>query len=769
MKSSKCTSTHVGLYTTYPETVTGRLAEGGRRLSGTLRENQNNAPLVSIITVCRNSGATIEQTIRSVLDQNYENIEHIVIDGASTDATLEILSRYAHHLEYYVSEPDKGLYFAMNKGLQLARGEYILILNSDDWYAPTCVDTLIKAKQKFKVDFVSGLANYVDQNGELIRLQESVPFDAGIYFRMPLRHETMLISSHLYNKFGPYDTRYFVNADRALTTKMYEAGVSHFEVKKPLMFFRDTGVSSTDMAKLYGERERMISRHFPGLSAEDVAVLGRLHLMRPKRLVSITRAYDCAKFSKAAYAYAVHRKGGEWDNFDFSELRSMAHSSVALSEQPDRVRNIATIMTADHGGAGIGSQRRVEALRRAGLNAEIYCLFRKSDKAHVDRLLPNLSNASRLSEQELHAAWRKAAVVTREDEPGLSASEMFSKAGTIVDFRDNGAIFSQADIIHLHWVVGAMDYAHLGETVGDKPIAWTLADMNAFTGGCHYSEGCTGYKDECRKCPLLGGTSEIAHETWKAKRDGYAQIKNLHIICPSQWLADRARESSLFRGRPVHMIPNALPIDRFKPTNRIVARQRLGLPLDKRLVAFGADSLNNRRKGGDILCEAMQLLAKRGSAKDVEGLFFGSSSLELNVPTHNVGFVTEEEKLSLVYAAADVFAFPSREDNAPLTVVESMLSGTPVVSFAVGNVPELLEHKVNGYIAAYADAEDFAAGLAWVLNEIDGREALRLGLNSHLLARRHNDPATAVARHVALYESMWKFPAGIDRIPVSKK
>src|SRR5690606_27426000 len=138
----------------------------------------------------------------------------------------------------------------------------------------------------------------------------------------------------------------------------------------------------------------------------------------------------------------------------------------------------------------------------------------------------------------------------------------------------------------------------------------------------------------------------------------------------------------------------------------------------------------------------------------VEGVFFGANSLDLGIRTHSMGHVSDEAAMSLIYAAADVFAFPSREDNAPLTVVESMLSGTPVVGFPVGNVPELVTHKGTGYIARYGDARDFAEGLAWALRDVDGADALARRMRACIKARAHNDPDTAVGRHLAVYAEM---------------
>ena len=111
----------VGRYTTCPDRTGKRQAEGGRRLHGKAENSEQASPLVSILTVCWNSAATIEQTIKSVGHQTYTNIEHVVVDGASTDGTLNILRKYESQIDYFVSEPDTGLYQAMNKALELAR------------------------------------------------------------------------------------------------------------------------------------------------------------------------------------------------------------------------------------------------------------------------------------------------------------------------------------------------------------------------------------------------------------------------------------------------------------------------------------------------------------------------------------------------------------------------------------------------------------------------------------------------------------------------
>ena len=747
----------VGKHFLYPDQTGNRIDEGGRRISAGKRAKRAEK-LVSVITVCWNSGKTIEQTIQSIEHQTYSNVEHIIIDGASTDNTLENIRRHKSKLEYFVSEPDNGLYYAMNKGLELAQGAYILILNSDDWYTPDCISELVAAQEETNSDFVSALAHYVNFDGSPQHETKSTPFDAGVYLRMPLRHETMLISNELYDRVGGYNTQLRINADRDLTKRLFELGCTHHEIQKPLMFFRNTGVSSTQLDSLRAERRTMLHNYFPDLAPEDVAILANLESIAPDDVRVLHEKYNNQILRQALNDYGRSRKlrgDLKWGEFHITKEKSAPRAEntpVSAIKAPIGI-TVGTFSTRDHGGAGQGTQRRVEALRNAGVDARIYCLFKKTDKPYVHEVPPAARLSETLNTNPLNKIWQEQVPVSLADEPGLVSREMFSETNSLVDFDDIQPTFDEIDIVHFHWVAGLFDYDKTLAPLKNTPVTWTLADMNAFTGGCHYSEGCEGYKNECRACPLLSG-SDLAHKNWKRKSEAYSKIKNLNVICPSQWLGECAAESSLFRDRPIHVIPNAIPVDRFQPTNKMVARKILNLPLNKKIIAFGAESLSNERKGGDLLRDCLQRMNKRDLLENVEGLFFGGHSLELPIKTHSMGRISDEFSLSLIYASADVFAFPSREDNAPLTVVESLLSGTPVVSFPVGNVPEILFHQKTGYIARNLDIDDFSTGLEWALKDANTQTAIIRSALCHSTAKAYNNPETAAKRHIALYEDI---------------
>jgi glycosyltransferase involved in cell wall biosynthesis len=220
-------------------------------------------------------------------------------------------------------------------------------------------------------------------------------------------------------------------------------------------------------------------------------------------------------------------------------------------------------------------------------------------------------------------------------------------------------------------------------------------------------------------------------------------------------MAERVAQSSLLGDRPVHYIPNAFPTDQLRPTNKLVARMRLGLPINKKLVLFGAANLGNKRKGGNLLKSAFERLRQRNRLADLEVVAFGSNAIGVPVRGHRLGNIDDPQHIARVYSAVDAFLLPSLEDNAPLTVGESLLCGTPVVAFPVGNVPEILHHKVNGYIARYLDFADFAEGIEWAL-DADAEMAIVRSMRCRSRGAEFHDPRIAAERHQAVYASVMR-------------
>ncbi|MBN3879165.1 MULTISPECIES: glycosyltransferase family 4 protein [unclassified Nostoc] len=285
------------------------------------------------------------------------------------------------------------------------------------------------------------------------------------------------------------------------------------------------------------------------------------------------------------------------------------------------------------------------------------------------------------------------------------------------------------DIINLHWITGG--YVQI-ETLAKfkKPIVWTLHDMWALTGGCHYSGGCDKYTKSCGACSQLGSQREgdVSRWIWQRKAKAWQNI-NLTIVTPSRWLADCARKSSLFQNLRIEVIPNGLNTQVYKPIDKTMARNLFNLPLDKKLVLFGAmNSTSDKRKGFHLLETALQKLSQEKNQENIELFIFGASQPSkvpnFGLRTHYLGRLNDDISLSLVYSAADVFVAPSVEDNLPNTVMEALACGTPCVAFNIGGMPDMINHTQNGYLAQPYNIDDLANGITWVIENQERHQKL---------------------------------------------
>lgn len=199
-------------------------------------------PLVSIITVVYNGAATIEQTIQSVINQTYQNIEYIIIDGSSTDGTQDIVNRYKDNIAYFVSERDEGLYDAMNKGIRNASGDVIGIINSDDWYELDAVSKVVEAfVSDDEVGLVYGNVLVHDKEGGQ-RLAKPQELET-MWYRMAVSHPAVFIRKAVYEKHGLFDLQRGIAADYELVLRLYSRNVVFQYVEDILAHFRLGGLS----------------------------------------------------------------------------------------------------------------------------------------------------------------------------------------------------------------------------------------------------------------------------------------------------------------------------------------------------------------------------------------------------------------------------------------------------------------------------------------------------------------------------------------------
>jgi len=215
--------------------------EAGLRIKGFFKKCHANKPLISIVTVVFNGESYLQKTIESVLGQSYDNIEYIIIDGGSTDGSVDIIKKHEHAIDYWVSEPDEGIYNAMNKGASLCTGEYIAFLNADDWYADNIIELVSSVIKTNKVDYIFGNVSMQDEtNGAWIFSSRISQYK----YNMPFPHPSLFVrSDHLLN-IG-FDESYKAIADYDFILKLINKNLKYIYIDRVFAYFRLGGISSS--------------------------------------------------------------------------------------------------------------------------------------------------------------------------------------------------------------------------------------------------------------------------------------------------------------------------------------------------------------------------------------------------------------------------------------------------------------------------------------------------------------------------------------------
>ncbi|MDO4191000.1 MAG: glycosyltransferase [Bacteroidales bacterium] len=324
------------------------------------------------------------------------------------------------------------------------------------------------------------------------------------------------------------------------------------------------------------------------------------------------------------------------------------------------------------------------------------------------------------------------------------------------------------DVIHLHWI--NLRFIYLPELVRyikkqarqgkHIPIVWTQHDSWAFCGVCHYFLDCDGYKQQCGNCPQLmpdkarQSNNDLSHQLWIQKQRCYADL-DFHVVAPSRWLADCAKESSLFHHVDVRVIPNNIDTNMFSPSDDVSKTTNL---FAKPYVLYGAvNAATDKRKGFAYLLEALKIIEQQYAAQHSEVPFelvvFGANEgdlpMSLNIPIHYMGFVSDTQQLVSLYRNASVMVVPSLTENLSCAIMESLSCGTPVVAFNIGGNSDMITHQQNGFLAKEKDNADLAQGILWTF-EHNAHNELRNTARTSVLERFTGD--IVAQQYIALYQ-----------------
>jgi glycosyltransferase involved in cell wall biosynthesis len=427
------------------------------------------------------------------------------------------------------------------------------------------------------------------------------------------------------------------------------------------------------------------------------------------------------------------------------------------------------------GGAATAARRLHDALREQGVDTQFFYKPTKRTRSDVDASYQAVAWGKRsfplaIVDKHRHRPERKQFQRWMELRP--MGSELFSSATNeshsfwpprpVTKKHARGTKAAPIELIHLHWIAHWMNYeTWFASLPPAMPIVWTLHDMNAMTGGCHFSDRCDGYLRDCSNCHQLPGAAKsIGQEIFRIKDQAFNRHP-IHVAAPSRWLLDAARNSRILgHAASFHHIPYGIDTNLYYPEDRQSARQKLGIAADAKVFCFGAMAVDNHRKGARELIQAISLMA---DDPQVEGIVFGYGDLppsDLRLPRlKHLGKITGAEQQRLVYSAADVFILPSLEDNLPLTGLEAMSCGTPVLGFRTGGMPDYVVEGKTGRLVPTGDAVAMGHALQQMLGAPD--ELTRISVEARRMMVHHYQPRQEANAYQTLYAELM---SGAERL-----
>jgi glycosyltransferase involved in cell wall biosynthesis len=327
-------------------------------------------------------------------------------------------------------------------------------------------------------------------------------------------------------------------------------------------------------------------------------------------------------------------------------------------------------------------------------------------------------------------------VVATRSKPAWFLEKCFSKFTDLFGFQyyfipiSSSKILKYAldfkpDLIHLHNIHGGYFQINLIPKLSKiAPIIWTFHDMFPITGHCAYSFECEKWKNNCGNCERLDIYPSInkdrTNAIWNYKNKVFNSA-DFTIVTPSLWLK-KCVEESFLNNKDIRLIYNGIDLENFKKTDKSETRKELGLTKNKKIVLFSANGgVKNPFKGGEFVFEAFEKLKNRN---DILFLNIGGYSGQKLSNWQDYGYVNDPKTMAKLYSAADIYLFPTLADNCPLTAIESLACGLPVVTFEIGGVPEIVENGKSGFAVEYKNGEKLVEALEKLLNDDELREKM---------------------------------------------
>ncbi len=680
-------------------------------------------PLVSIIIPAYNRARYLPETINSVLNQKYPNIETIVLDDGSTDNTREVLSKYEDKL-YYETHKNMGETKTVNKGLKMAKGEYFCVVNSDDPLLPGALIKLVLALIK-EPDALVAYPDWVEIDEKSNRLKEFILPDYNLYDMLKNFCVSIgpgvLIRRKTIEKIGYRDNKYSYVGDLeywfrvALHGKMIhipEILATHRVHKESASAQFQGGVMANELVDLVEKTTG--SKYFP----PELYIQKQLFI---KKALEIS-LYFCGRDKKA------------------------------ISEQRKKLRKIKEIYN-------IYNCLQISSEDIYGSRFNGYDLSKKLREINIDSRILVFEKHSRNDQtvNEIFSNSKNYRDILRNHAFNLnnyySTSAHFYPFSYDIILSEN---FLNADVIHLHLIHNFFFniddlplFTHL------KPVVWTLHDPWVTTGHCVHPGECKRWLTGCGDCPDLDSPFPIKSDTtslnWLHKKLIFNNC-NLEIIVSSEWMFKIVEASPFFDQSKIHIIPFGIDLDTFKPNYNTSLRKKLKIPDDNFVICFRATDIE--WKGFDYIKEGLKYLKPK--SKDITLIVLNDKGLlkeyENQFQIVELGVIFDTDSLVNVFNASDLFLMPSRDESFGMMAVEAMACGKPGIVMHGTALPEIVKPEESGWkVVNQGDV----IGMVKCINELIEKPHIRreISLRARDTAEKYYNESIYINRIKKVYQT----------------
>lgn len=612
---------------------------------------------ITIITVCYNAEKTIKDTLESVLSQTYDNYEYLIIDGKSKDNTLNIVKEYEKKFDgklKYVSEKDKGIFDAMNKGIALSNGDIIGIINSDD----VLTHSLVFEKIIENIKYIDGVYSNLLMLDETLknpnRLFKSKKVSKHFGWHMP--HPTLYLKKEVYKKYGNFNLDFKVSADLDFMLRLIKNNVNLKYINDYFVYMREGGASTDGLKGYY---------------------------------CNFKESYKVLKKNQVLFPFLTNVKrtlGMYYQRMAIKNKKELKHA-LDIKNHRQKLIQINSVCNGSTGKIMGDIQRKAN---EEGYDTLVIYGRRKGYK-----------DLRCIKVGGFFSFWFHVLITTIFD---LNGHGSYFKTKKIVKILKE----EKPDIIHLHNIHGYyLNYKvlfHYLKNDFSGKLFWTFHDCYPFTGHCpHFTLVCCDkWKKGCFSCPNkkrypVSLFFDRSYKNYNEKKDLFIGLNNLTVITPSEWL-NKLVKQSFFKVYKIVTINNGINLSLFKPTRNSAIRKKYNIP-DKKIL-LGVASIWIKEKGLLDFCKLSTQVTT-----DYIIVLVGLTKKQIKLIKKYPNIIgikrTENQKeLATLYTESYCFLNLTYEDNYPTVNLEAIACGTPVLTYDTGGCKEQIDEKV-GYIVNF--------------------------------------------------------------------